>query len=67
MHKEQSTTEEPPPPKKVTPGIKPAGESGRSGFHPLHFLKIIWTSSSRASKLCNILWPVVPAAIAVKC
>ncbi|KAK1595488.1 calcium/proton exchanger [Colletotrichum navitas] len=46
--------------------IRPSGESGRSGFHPLKFLKITWISSSRASRFCNILWPVVPAAFIVR-
>ncbi|KAK1997030.1 calcium/proton exchanger [Colletotrichum falcatum] len=46
--------------------IKPSGESGRSGFHPLKFLKITWTSSSRASRLCHIFWPVVPTAFALR-
>lgn len=50
----------------LTAGIQPAGESGRSGIHPFHFLKICWRSTSRASRICNIFWPVVPAAIAVK-
>ncbi|RKU46738.1 hypothetical protein DL546_003079 [Coniochaeta pulveracea] len=53
-------------PTRVTPGIKAAGESGRSGFHPLHFFRIIFRSSSKASRICNFLWPVVPAAIAVR-
>ncbi|KAI0152257.1 hypothetical protein F4776DRAFT_600834 [Hypoxylon sp. NC0597] len=44
--------------------IKSAGESGRSGLHPLQFLAIVWRSSSRVSKAVNILWPFVPAAIA---
>ncbi|CZR62318.1 related to vacuolar Ca2+/H+ antiporter [Phialocephala subalpina] len=51
---------------RVTTGIQPAGESGRKGIHPNHFFRICWRSSSRASRICNILWPVVPAAIAVK-
>ncbi|KAI6776088.1 hypothetical protein HG530_000033 [Fusarium avenaceum] len=46
--------------------IKPAGESGRRGFHPIHFSKISFRSTSRASLLCNFLWPFVPAAIAVR-
>jgi Ca2+:H+ antiporter len=50
----------------VTKRIKPAGESGRSGIDPFHFLRIIFRSSSKASRLCNILWPLVPAAIAVR-
>jgi Ca2+:H+ antiporter len=53
-------------PAKVTPGIKAAGESGRSGIHPLHFFKIIFRSSSKASGIVNVLWPLVPAAIAVR-
>jgi Ca2+:H+ antiporter len=50
----------------VTRRIKPAGESGRSGIDPWHFLRIIFRSSSKASRLCNLLWPLVPAAIAVR-
>jgi len=50
----------------VTRRIKPAGESGRSGVDPWHFLRIIFRSSSKASRLCNLLWPLVPAAIAVR-
>lgn len=51
---------------RVTTGIQPAGESGRKGIHPYHFFRICWRSTSRASRICNVLWPVVPAAIAVK-
>ncbi|KAJ4130023.1 hypothetical protein NW768_006995 [Fusarium equiseti] len=51
---------------KMSRYIKPAGESGRSGFHPIHFSKISFRSTSRASLLCNFLWPFVPAAIAVR-
>lgn len=50
-----------------TRGIQPGGESGRSGFHPWHFLRISGRSTSRASLVCNVLWPVVPAALAVRC
>lgn len=50
---------------KVTKGVHPDGESGRSWFHPWHFVRICWHSTSNASCLVNILWPVVPAAIAV--
>jgi Ca2+:H+ antiporter len=39
------------------------GESGRSGFHPQHFVSVLWRSSSQVSMLVNILWPFVPAAI----
>jgi Ca2+:H+ antiporter len=51
---------------KVTPGIQPEGESGRKGIHPFHFLRICWRSTSHASKVVNVLWPVVPAAIALR-
>ncbi|GKU02557.1 ca2+:h+ antiporter [Fusarium langsethiae] len=51
---------------KMSRYIKPAGESGRRGFHPIHFSKISFRSTSRASLLCNFLWPFVPAAIAVR-
>lgn len=33
------------------------GESGRSGVHPLHFLSILWRSSSNVSMIVNVLWP----------
>lgn len=46
--------------------VLPAGESGRKGFHPLLFLRICWRSASRASRICNVFWPVVPAAIIVR-
>ncbi|KAI0425562.1 Ca2+ transporter [Xylaria sp. FL1042] len=45
--------------------VKSAGESGRRGLHPIQFLKIIWSSSSRVARAVNILWPFVPAALAV--
>ncbi|KAH6704004.1 Ca2+/H+ antiporter [Leptodontidium sp. MPI-SDFR-AT-0119] len=51
---------------KVFNGIQPEGESGRRGIHPFKFLKICWNSASYASKIVNLLWPVVPAAIAVR-
>ncbi|KZF21550.1 hypothetical protein L228DRAFT_211919 [Xylona heveae TC161] len=50
---------------KVTRGIHPDGESGRKGIHPWEFLKIVFRSTSTASKLVNILWPFVPVAIAM--
>lgn len=50
---------------RVTTGIQPEGESGRRGVNPATFLRICWRSSSRASLLCNLLWPAVPAALAV--
>ncbi|KAI4793846.1 putative vacuolar cation/proton exchanger 2, partial [Aureobasidium sp. EXF-8846] len=49
----------------VTKGIQPNGESGRKGFHPVHFVKVCWASSCTASKYVNVLWPFVPAAIAL--
>ncbi|KAI9155600.1 vacuolar calcium ion transporter (calcium/proton exchanger) [Paramyrothecium foliicola] len=39
------------------------GESGRSGFHPTHFLKVLWRSSCTASMLVNVLWPIVVVAL----
>lgn len=51
---------------KVTKHITPEGESGRSGIHPFHFFKICWSSTSDASRAVNLLWPIVPAAIAVR-
>lgn len=39
------------------------GESGRSGFQIRHFLAVLWRSSCTASKLVNVLWPIVPVAI----
>ena len=50
---------------KVTKGIHPDGESGRGGVHPWHFLRICFRSSSHLSLAVNILWPFVPAAIAI--
>ncbi|KAI9836911.1 MAG: hypothetical protein M1837_003228 [Sclerophora amabilis] len=50
---------------KVTKHIKPAGESGRRWIHPWHFLRICFRSTCFASRCVNVLWPVVPAAIAV--
>jgi len=46
--------------------VKAAGESGRTGVNPIMFLKIVWRSTSWLSRAVNILWPFVPAAIAVK-
>jgi len=39
------------------------GESGRSGFHPRHFLHVLWLSSCTVSSWVNVLWPFVPIAI----
>lgn len=35
-------------------------------MHPFHFLRICLRSSSRASRAVNVLWPVVPVAIAIR-
>lgn len=45
--------------------IKEDGDAKRTGFHPFHFLHCCFRSSSRLSMLVNVLWPLVPAAIAV--
>lgn len=50
---------------EVTPGIQPDGESGRKGIHPIKFLRICFRSSSKVSMLVNVLWPIVPIAIAL--
>ena len=46
-----------PPPK--TRGIRPDGESGRTGMHPVKFLLICFKSSCTLSQYVNALWPVV--------
>lgn len=46
--------------------VREPGESGRRGIHPLKFLRIALRSSSRVSRVVNVLWPIVPAAIAVR-
>ncbi|KAL8806755.1 MAG: hypothetical protein Q9182_001153 [Xanthomendoza sp. 2 TL-2023] len=51
---------------KVTRGIHPDGESGRKGIHPHHFLRISARSTSKISMIVNVLWPFVPAAIAIR-
>src|ERR1700712_3309318 len=48
---------------RVTRGVAPDGESGRSGIHPWHFLRICWRSSSHASQYTNVLWPFTLAAM----
>lgn len=42
---------------------QPDGESGRSWFHPLHFFRICWKSSSHVSTWTNLLWPFTIAAL----
>jgi Ca2+:H+ antiporter len=51
---------------KVGKYIAPDGESGRRGLHPIQFAKICWKSTSDVSRALNVLWPAVPAAIAVR-
>ncbi|KAH8889796.1 hypothetical protein GQ53DRAFT_748024 [Thozetella sp. PMI_491] len=51
---------------KTTPLIRQAGESGRNGFHFRHFFRITFKSSNPVSRAVNVLWPLVPAAIAVR-
>jgi len=46
--------------------IRPEGQSGRSGFHPFKFLRITFRSASWVSMVVNVLWPLVPAAIAMR-
>ncbi|KAH6856774.1 hypothetical protein B0I37DRAFT_334354 [Chaetomium sp. MPI-CAGE-AT-0009] len=46
--------------------VRPSGDAGRSGLHPLLFLRNVFRSASWASRIVNVLWPVVPAAIAVR-
>ncbi|RAH50151.1 hydrogen/calcium exchanger domain-containing protein [Aspergillus brunneoviolaceus CBS 621.78] len=45
--------------------IDTAGESGRTGIHPVHFLRVCLRSTCTLSMLVNVLWPFVPAAIAI--
>jgi|TARA_R110002003_G_scaffold193_2_gene14921 Ca2+:H+ antiporter len=45
--------------------MHPDGESGRRGFNPLKFLVISGKSSSTLSMMTNLLWPIVPVAIAL--
>ncbi|KAJ5591742.1 uncharacterized protein N7459_002111 [Penicillium hispanicum] len=43
--------------------VNSAGESGRTGIHPVHFIRVIFKSVCTLSMMVNILWPFVPAAI----
>lgn len=43
--------------------VDSAGESGRSGVHPLRFLLVCFKSICTVSMVVNVLWPFVPAAI----
>ncbi|EAQ88225.1 hypothetical protein CHGG_04844 [Chaetomium globosum CBS 148.51] len=46
--------------------VRASGDAGRSGVHPTMFLRNVFRSASWASRIVNVLWPVVPAAIAVR-
>lgn len=50
---------------EVTKGMHPDGESGRRGFNPIKFLIICGRSSNKLSMWTNMLWPIVPVAIAL--
>ncbi|KAI6382011.1 hypothetical protein MCOR25_000891 [Pyricularia grisea] len=50
----------------LPPFIRPEGESGRSGFSLMQFIRICFQSSSAVSCAVNVLWPVVPAALVVR-
>ncbi|GES62745.1 vacuolar H+/Ca2+ exchanger [Aspergillus terreus] len=45
--------------------INTAGESGRRGLNPLRLLQICFKSTCTLSMFVNVLWPFVPAAIAL--
>ena len=45
--------------------VNTAGESGRKGVHPIKFLNICFRSTTKVSMAVNVLWPFVPAAIAM--
>lgn len=45
--------------------VDTGGESGRRGIHPLHFCVVCFKSTCTLSMLVNVLWPFVPAAIAL--
>ncbi|KAL6239186.1 hypothetical protein BDW75DRAFT_227334 [Aspergillus navahoensis] len=45
--------------------VHTAGQSGRSGVHPLLFLKVCFKSTCTLSMIVNVLWPFVPAAVAI--
>lgn len=47
--------------------INEEGDAGRNGFHPWHFVHCCFKSTSKLSMAVNVLWPFVPAALAVVC
>ena len=63
MEKAQTPEEPPVRSKKRMRSIQPDGESGRNWFHPWHFFRICWMSSSHMSKWTNVLWPFTIAAM----
>jgi Ca2+:H+ antiporter len=54
-----------PPGRPANVRVGTAGESGRSGIHPIHFIVVCFKSTCTLSMLVNILWPFVPAAFAL--
>ncbi|KAH7037370.1 uncharacterized protein B0I36DRAFT_237449 [Microdochium trichocladiopsis] len=60
-----STESTPLLPTSMLANVAHEGESGRSGFHPRHFLHVLWLSSCTVSSWVNVLWPFVPVAIAL--
>jgi Ca2+:H+ antiporter len=67
MPSDQHSSESTPLLHQILPShIHPDGESGRSGFHPSHFLQVAWKSGSNAAKYANLLWPLVPVAIILR-
>lgn len=46
--------------------VRPHGESGRRGFHPLRFMRIVFNSGGANAPRPNLLWPTVPAAIVLR-
>ncbi|OJJ58423.1 hypothetical protein ASPSYDRAFT_152261 [Aspergillus sydowii CBS 593.65] len=52
-----------PPTRRNFLRVHTAGQSGRSGVHPLLFLQVCFRSTCTLSMIVNILWPFVPAAI----
>lgn len=59
MHQEKNQNEE----TKRLFRVDTAGESGRTGIHPIHFLRVCARSTCTLSMIVNVLWPFVPPAI----
>src|SRR5947207_2617644 len=45
--------------------VASSGESGRRGVNPVRFFKVCFKSTTSVSMAVNVLWPFVPAAIAL--